>query len=144
MTLVNTPASACGDGVLRLQLRALGVEQREKVSCTLAIAHARDRGGAAALARLLGQLHQALLLLAVADERVLGLLERAQDDLLELRRPTRASPPSTPRRRARALPRSKAAQLSAGVTAQARESATSNRLPRPASRPRKPVIVMRG
>ena len=49
-----------------------------------------------------------------------------------------------PRSRARALPRSKAAQLSAGVTAQARESPLPKRLPRPASRPRQPESVTRG
>src|ERR1700752_5181809 len=62
-----------GDSVLRLQLGAFSVEQSEKVSCTLPIPHAGDRGGAAALSRLLGQLHEALLVLAVADKSVLCL-----------------------------------------------------------------------
>ena len=44
-----------GDGVLGLQFGAFRVEQGEKVSCTFPIPHAGDRGGAAALSRLLGR-----------------------------------------------------------------------------------------
>src|SRR5678815_1649479 len=73
-----------GDCVLGLQFGAFRVEQGEKVSCTFPIPHARNRGGATALSRLLGELDEALLILAIVDERVLGLLKRGQHHLLEL------------------------------------------------------------
>ena len=128
--------------ILCLELCALRVEQGEEVDNPFAISHAGDRGGACAFARLVRQLHEALLLLTVVDECVLGLLERPQDDLLELgeRLPSYALRTS----KTRALPRSKAAQLNAGVTAYARLSETLKRLPRPASSPRNPVTVMCG
>src|SRR5262245_43364428 len=69
--------------VLCLKLGTFGIKQSEKVDYSFAIAHASDRCGAGALARLLGELDQALLLLVVVDEGVLRFLERAQDDLLE-------------------------------------------------------------
>ena len=64
------------------------------------------RGGACALARLVRQLHEALLFLAIRDQRVLGLFERAQDRLLVLGQRLRASPAF-----GAAQPRSRAAEI---------------------------------
>src|SRR6266849_4336169 len=69
-------------GLLGLQLRALGVEQRQEIGDALAIARASDRGSACALSRLIVELHEPLLLLAIIDQRVFGLFERAQYCLL--------------------------------------------------------------
>src|SRR5688572_25502414 len=70
------------DRVLRLQLGALRVEQRQKVSDALAIAGTGNRRRAPALARLIGKLHEARLLLAIGDQRVFRLLDRAEHRLL--------------------------------------------------------------
>src|SRR5687768_14759297 len=71
------------DGILGLQFGAFRVEQGEKVGCTFPIPHAGNRGGAAALPRLLDELDEALLILAIGDERVRGFLERPQYNLFE-------------------------------------------------------------
>ena len=58
-------------GFFGLQLRAFGVEQRQEVRHTFPVTNASDIGRAPALARLFEQCNQALLLLAVADQRIL-------------------------------------------------------------------------
>src|SRR5690242_4772518 len=73
-----------GGTVFGLELGPLGVEQRQEVGDALAVADAGDRRGAGALADLVGQGDEALLLLPVGDERVLGLFERQQDGLVVL------------------------------------------------------------
>src|ERR1041385_2418755 len=54
--------------ILGLQLRPLGIEQREEIGNPFAIARTRDACGARALARLIVQFHQPLLLLAIAHQ----------------------------------------------------------------------------
>ena len=84
MTLVNTPASACATASSACScVRSASSSARK--STTPAIPRPRDRRGAGALARLIGQPHQPLLLFAIVDECVLGLLDRTQDDLFEFR-----------------------------------------------------------
>ncbi len=62
-------------------MRALGIEQREKIRKALTISNTGDCGGTSALTRLIRQLHQALLLFAIRHEGVFGLLERSKDRL---------------------------------------------------------------
>src|SRR5690606_3190785 len=70
--------------VVRLELGALGVEQREEIHGPFAVADPGDRRGTRALACRLGEPDQSLLLLAIGRQRVLGLLDRAERGLLEL------------------------------------------------------------
>jgi hypothetical protein len=72
-------------GVARLQLGPLGVEQGQKVGDALSIPRARDIRSAHALARLIHQLDEPLLFLAISCQRALGFFQGAQDDELELR-----------------------------------------------------------
>ena len=120
MTLMNTPDSASATASSACSCGAFRVEQARKSADTFPIPHARDRGGAAALARLLGELDQALLILAIGDERVLGLLERPQHDLLEGgdRLARRAFGAAQPCPRAAEI---EGRPAQAGVTAQARD-----------------------
>src|SRR5258708_35101036 len=70
------------NGLLCLQLGALGIEERKKVGDAFAIAGPGNRRRPNALTGLLVELHQTLLLFAVVDERILGLFERARPRLL--------------------------------------------------------------
>ena len=88
-----TASSACSS------VRSASSSDR-KVGGAFAVAHARDAGGARAFARLIDELAPAAAAPRdTADQRVLGLLERAQHGLLVRGRRLRAC---RPRRRAAA------------------------------------------
>ncbi len=138
------PRLGLRDGVLRLELGALGVEQRQEVGDAFAVAGARDPGRASALAGLVGELDQTRLLRPIADERVLGFLERAQDGLVVLgqrllRAGARRRAAGPGRCRGRSRPSSVPASPPRRASRRCRTGCRG-----PASKPRKPEMLTRG
>ena len=138
----DTRLGVC-DRVLGLELGALRVEQGEEVDNPFAISHAGDRGGAGALARLVGQLHEALLLLAIVDERVLGLLERRSTTCSN----SASDFPSYALRAAQPCARAAKVEGRPAQRRRDRPRATVGNVEEtaaPGKQPKKPVTVMRG
>ncbi len=69
------------DGIFGLQLRALGIQQREKINYTFAIAQAGDVGGTLALASLIVQFDESCLLCMVIRQRIFRFFKRPEHGL---------------------------------------------------------------
>src|SRR4030088_1775253 len=69
---------ALGDGVFGLQLRSLGIQQREKVDYSFAIAQAGDISGALALTSLNVQFDESRLLRMVIRQRIFRFFQRPE------------------------------------------------------------------
>ena len=70
---------ALSDGIFRLKLGALGIEQLEKIDYTFAVAQAGDVRGTFALAGLIIELDQLSLLRVVVRQRIVRLFQRAEN-----------------------------------------------------------------
>ena len=72
---------ALSDGIFRLKLGALGIEQLEKIDYTFAVAQAGDVRGPFALARLIIELDQLSLLRVIVRQGIVRLFQRAENSV---------------------------------------------------------------
>src|SRR5713101_1527010 len=69
---------AFGDSIFGLQLGPLGIQQREKINYSFAIAQAGNVGGTLALASLIVQFDESCLLCMVTRQRIFRFFQGAE------------------------------------------------------------------